>query len=71
LLSQARPFQKIIDPFIICLWVRPVEIYVRRFPDGLRFIMIKPVQEESAVMQLNVILNFSEELERLVPTDKE
>ena len=44
---------------------------MRRFLDGLRFIMIKLGQEESAVMQLNVILNWSEELERLVPIDKE
>ena len=36
-------------------------------PDGLSFIMIKLSQEESAVMQLNVILNWFEELKRLVP----
>ena len=31
-------------------------------PDGPRFIMIKPDQEATAVKQVNVILNWSEEL---------
>ena len=42
---------------------------VTRTPDGARFIMIKLNQEASAVKQLNVILNWSEELKRLVPPE--
>ena len=43
---------------------------VMRNAGGVHFIMIKLGQEESEVMQLNVILNWSYELERLVPIDK-
>ncbi len=38
-------------------------------PDGDRFIMIKP-DEESEPTQINVVLNWFEELKRLVPTEK-
>ena len=40
---------------------------VANTPEGLRFIMIKLGQEDSSVTQLNVILNWCEELKRLVP----
>jgi len=36
-------------------------------PDGQRFLMIKEEQEEQA--QINIVLNWFEELKRLVPTD--
>jgi len=36
---------------------------------GQRFIMVKPVGEESLPVQINVILNWFEELQRLVPPD--
>ena len=40
-------------------------------PDGQRFLMLKPVQQEQAApMQINVVLNWTEELKRLVPTGK-
>ena len=35
-------------------------------PDGQRFLMIK---ENSGADQINVVLNWFEELKRLVPTD--
>ena len=35
-------------------------------PDGKRFIMIKP-EEGSEPTQINVVLNWSEELKRLAP----
>ncbi len=38
-------------------------------PNGLRFLMIKAGQEGSMVTQLNVVLNWSNELDRLVPPD--
>ena len=39
--------------------------------DGQRFLMIKPVEQvESAPTQINVVLNWTEELKRLVPTGK-
>jgi len=38
-------------------------------PDGDRFIMIKP-DEESEPTQINVVLNWGEELKRLAPTEK-
>jgi eukaryotic-like serine/threonine-protein kinase len=40
-------------------------------PDGQRFLMLKPVaQEQAAATQINVVLNWSEELKRLAPTGK-
>ena len=40
-------------------------------PDGQRFLMLKPVtQEQAAPTQINVVLNWTEELKRLVPTGK-
>jgi Tol biopolymer transport system component len=39
-------------------------------PNGQRFIMIKPV-DELVPAQINVVLNWSEELKHLVPTDEE
>ncbi len=36
-------------------------------PDGKRFLMIK--EEESPTTQVNVVLNWFEELKRLVPTN--
>jgi serine/threonine-protein kinase len=40
-------------------------------PDGQRFLMLKPnEQEASALTQINVVLNWSEELKRRVPTGK-
>jgi Tol biopolymer transport system component len=37
-------------------------------PDGQRFLMIKVSEEQEAVTQINVVLNWFEELKRLVPT---
>ena len=40
-------------------------------PDGQRFLMLKPAeQERTAATQINVVLNWTEELKRLVPTGK-
>jgi hypothetical protein len=40
-------------------------------PDGQRFLMLKPIeQEQSAPTQINVVLNWFEELKRRVPTGK-
>jgi serine/threonine-protein kinase len=36
--------------------------------DGQRFLMLKPIQEHTAPTQINVVLNWTEELKRLVPT---
>jgi dipeptidyl aminopeptidase/acylaminoacyl peptidase len=38
-------------------------------PDGGRFLMLKVSEQESALNQINVVLNWSEELKRLVPTN--
>jgi serine/threonine-protein kinase len=39
--------------------------------DGRRFLMVKPVeQQQAAPTQINVVLNWTEELKRLVPTGK-
>ncbi|MHC4579950.1 MAG: protein kinase domain-containing protein [Planctomycetota bacterium] len=40
-------------------------------PVHRRFIMVKPLQDESAPMQINVVLNWFEELKRLVPSKKD
>jgi serine/threonine-protein kinase len=37
-------------------------------PDGQRFLMVKPGEQESALTQINIVLNWFEELKRLVPT---
>jgi len=39
-------------------------------PDGQRFLMIKGSEQESAATQLNVVLNWSDELRRLAPAGK-
>ena len=40
-------------------------------PDGQRFLMLKPVeQEQTATTQINVVLNWFEELKQKVPTGK-
>jgi len=44
----------------------PAYQYYDIFPDGKRFLMIKEVEGSTA--QINVILNWFEELKRLVPT---
>ncbi len=38
-------------------------------PDGQRFLMIKAAEEEEGPGQINVVLNWFEELKRLVPTN--
>ena len=38
-------------------------------PDGERFLMIKPVESDSAAPEIIVVQNWFEELQRLVPTD--
>ncbi len=37
-------------------------------PDGQRFLMVKPSEQEAATTQINVVLNWFEELKRRVPT---
>ena len=40
-------------------------------PDGQRFLMLKPVEQtQAAPTQINVVLNWFEELKRKVPTGK-
>jgi len=39
-------------------------------PDGQRFLMVKASDQESVATQLNVVLNWSDELRRLVPAGK-
>jgi Tol biopolymer transport system component/predicted Ser/Thr protein kinase len=39
-------------------------------PDGQRFLMIKPDEQEAATTQINVVLNWFEELKQKVPTGK-
>jgi Tol biopolymer transport system component len=40
-------------------------------PDGQRFLMLKPIQQEaSAPTQINLVLNWFEELKRRVPTEQ-
>ena len=36
-------------------------------PDGLRFLIVKPVEQQQAATQINVVLNWFEELKRRVP----
>jgi len=36
-------------------------------PDGQRFLMIQPVEREGGVSQIQVVLNWFEELKRRVP----
>ena len=39
-------------------------------PDGKHFVMIKPSEQQSARTQINVVLNWPEELKRLAPGGK-
>jgi hypothetical protein len=38
-------------------------------PDGQRFLMIQPIEEEAPPTQINVVLNWAEELKRRVPAE--
>ncbi len=38
-------------------------------PDGQRFVMIEPGEPDPAPTRLRLIMNWSEELKRLVPTN--
>ena len=38
-------------------------------PDGQRFLMLEPVVSQTGATQINVVLNWFEELKRLVPTN--
>jgi hypothetical protein len=38
--------------------------------DGQRFLMVKPSEQEAATTQINVVLNWFEELKQKVPTGK-
>jgi hypothetical protein len=37
-------------------------------PDGQRFVMVKRIDREAAPAQINVVINWFDELKRLVPT---
>jgi Tol biopolymer transport system component len=39
-------------------------------PDGQRFLMLKPIEQEHAPTQINVVLNWFEELKQKVPAGK-
>jgi len=39
-------------------------------PDGQRFLMLKPSDTQQAATQINVVLNWFEELKQKVPTGK-
>jgi len=39
-------------------------------PDGQQFLMIKGSEQESVATQLNVVLNWSDEVRRLAPVGK-
>jgi Tol biopolymer transport system component/predicted Ser/Thr protein kinase len=39
-------------------------------PDGQRFLMVKPSEEDASTRQINVVLNWFEELKQKVPTGK-
>ena len=40
-------------------------------PDGQRFVMVKPSEQERTATQINVVLNWFEELKRRVPGGKQ
>ena len=40
-------------------------------PDGDRFVMIQPVEGVGGMSQINVVLNWFEELKQRVPTDNQ
>jgi hypothetical protein len=39
-------------------------------PDGQRFLMVKATEQASSATQINVVLNWFEELKQKVPTGK-
>jgi hypothetical protein len=39
-------------------------------PDGQRFMILKPVEQAAGPTQINVVLNWFEELKQKVPTGK-
>jgi eukaryotic-like serine/threonine-protein kinase len=68
MLSAAKPellFEGHYEPGIF-----PFEPNYDVSPDGKRFLMVKGSEQESAATQLNVVLNWSDELRRLAPAGK-
>ena len=39
-------------------------------PDGQRFLLLKPVEQQQAATQINFVLNWFAELKQKVPTGK-
>jgi eukaryotic-like serine/threonine-protein kinase len=65
-LNVGRPqrlFERPYDPSL-ALW-RNYDVT----PDGQRFLMLKTIEQDEAPAQINVVLNWFEELKRLAPTD--
>ncbi len=54
-----------ISPSLLNLTMRSFDVT----PDGQRFLMVKLSDQELPATQLTVVLNWFEELKRLVPTD--
>ena len=64
--SSGRPRVLFEGAYVTSAALPGVSQYHDIHPDGQRFLMIKPDQESH---QINVVLNWFEELKRLVPTD--
>ncbi len=64
--SAGRPSVLFEGSYVVST-TSPAYRYYDVSPDGQRFLMIKEAGAEEA--QINVVLNWFEELKRLVPTD--
>jgi serine/threonine-protein kinase len=66
-LSAGRPRLLFEGPYEAVVFTRNYDVT----PDGQRFLMVKPVEHPAQpVTHINVVLNWLEELERLVPTNR-
>ena len=66
--SHSRP-RVLFQGFYVTSTITPGYRYYDISPDGQRFLMIKESSGEDSATQINVVLNWFEELKRLVPTN--
>ena len=65
--STGKPRELFAGAYVVSPSSSGVSQYHDIHPDGQRFLMIKPPDQGAG--QINVVLNWFEELKRLVPTD--
>ena len=67
--SAGKPRQLFEGPYLTNDWPATNPTYDVS-ADGQRFLMVKPTEQASSATQINLVLNWFEELKRLAPEKK-